>query len=89
MLNTSKQILLFEWIRSVMESGIPDFVHNKMISDWSDIAHHFIYKEFLCDSVELLFVNQVRGIPIGNLPISVFCFIHGNITTFLHIDSCM
>ena len=72
-LNTSKQILLFEWIGPVTELGMPDFVHDKIISDWSDIAHHFIYKVFSCDSVELLFVNQVRGIPIGNLPISDNC----------------
>ncbi len=44
-----------------------------MISDWSDIAHHFIYKVFSGDSVELLFVNQVRGIPIRNLDISNNC----------------
>ncbi len=48
-LNISKQIRLFEWIGPVTESGIPDFVHNKIISEWSDIAHHFIYKVFLGD----------------------------------------
>ena len=73
LLSTSKEILLFEWTGPVTKSGVPDFVHKKIISEWSDIAHHFHYKSFSIDSVQLLFVNQVRGILIGNLNISNNC----------------
>ncbi len=67
-LNVSNQIQLFEWIGPVTKSGTPDFVHDK-----SDIAHHFSYKEFSGDTLQLLFVNQFRGTPICNLLIWNTC----------------
>ncbi len=71
--NVTNQIRLFEWIGPVTISGTPDFVHDIMISEWCDISHHFSYREFTSNSLQLLFVNQVRGTPIGNLPICNTC----------------
>ncbi len=44
-LNTSKQILLFEWIGPVTELGIPGFVHDKIISEWS-VLHTISFTKY-------------------------------------------
>ncbi len=72
-LEVSNQIWLFERTGPITIAERSDFVHDKIISNWSDIAHHFRYRELLGDSLQLLFVNQVRGTPIGNLPICNTC----------------
>ncbi len=61
---------VFEWTGRVSSPGIPEFVNREMIVRWSDISSHFSLREFSPDELELVFVNQVRGIPIGNNPIS-------------------
>ncbi len=54
-------------------SRITNFFHDKIVSECSDISHHFSYREFSANSLQLLFVNRVRGTPIGNLLICNTC----------------
>ncbi len=50
--------------------GFPEFVSLKGIVESSDISFHFTLQELSPDEMELVIVNQVRGVPIGNNPIS-------------------
>ncbi len=72
-LDFSYQIKLFAWMRPVKNTGTPDFVQDKIISEWSDTSQHFNYGEFSVDSLQLLLLNHKSGRPTGNHPISKIC----------------
>ncbi len=69
-LNDPPVVDLFKWTGRVSSPGFPEFVSWNENVEWSDISFHFTLQELSPDGMELVFVNQVRGIPIGNDPIS-------------------
>ncbi len=68
-LNDPPVVNMFEWTGDLAIFGVPKFVSGKLNISWSEILDHFSFREFHPDEVEILFVNQIRGIPIGNNPI--------------------
>ncbi len=72
-LDSRSQIKLFEWIGPINNPGTLDFVHEKIISEWSKISCHFEYQIFSANAIQLLFLNQIRGTAIGNFSISKTC----------------
>ncbi len=39
------------------------------VQEWTDLSHHFQLEKLETEEIELLFIYQVCGIPIGNKPI--------------------
>ncbi len=62
---------MFEWTGALASFGVPEFVSRKLLISCSEISNHFSFCEFHPEDVKILFVNQIRGIPIGNNPISL------------------
>ncbi len=69
-MNVPPAIDLFEWTGGVSDTGVPSFASLKFIEKWDDVSSHFTLREFDPKNVESVFLNQVRGIPIGNNPVS-------------------
>ncbi len=69
-LNNPPVVDLFEWTGRVSSPGFSDFVSLKDVPEWSDISFCFTLQELSPDGMELVLVDQIRGIPIGNNPIS-------------------
>ncbi len=57
---------LFNWTGTVASIGVPKFAVRNTINAWSKISGNFTLHGFHPKDIELLFVNQIRGIPIGN-----------------------
>ncbi len=69
-MNNPLVVDMFEWTGTLASFGVPNFVSRKSIVAWSEISAHFSFCEFHPKDVEIIFVSQSRGIPIGNNPIS-------------------
>jgi len=69
-MNIPPAIDLFEWVGPLQCFGTPKFASIHEIKCWSEISAHFLLREFNANDIEFIFVNQIRGIPIGNSPIS-------------------
>ncbi len=69
-MNDPPAIDLLEWTGGVSDTGVPSFASPKFIETWDDISSHFTLREIDPGNVEIVFLNQVRGIPIGNNPVS-------------------
>ncbi len=69
-MNVPPAIDLFEWVGPVRCCGNPKFASIHELKCWSKISTYFLLREFNANDIELIFVNQIRGIPIGNSPIS-------------------
>ncbi len=46
--------------------GVTEFVTLNKIDKWLNVAHHFTLQEINTDDIEMVFLNQIRGIQIGN-----------------------
>ncbi len=60
---------IFVWSGTLEIPGTPTFAAGHNSKKWSDVDQHFNLISFGTDDIELKFVNQVSGIPIGNKPI--------------------
>lgn len=68
-MNNPPVVDIFEWTCPLASFGVPKFLSRNWIVAWSEISHHFTFCEFHPEAIEILFVNQIRGILIGNNPI--------------------
>lgn len=57
---------IFIWLGSLDILGTPKFGTVLGLKKWTDIKHYFHLEKLEVEEIELLLVNQVHGIPIGN-----------------------
>lgn len=73
LLDSSPSNNIFEWAGPVITHRISGFAQERFLSKWEDSATHFMFWMFSPSDIEMLFLNQIRGIPIGNETICSTC----------------
>ncbi len=67
-LNAYPIVWLFCWNGAISSIGMPAFSSNHPV-EWDDIKSHFSLESHFLNDIELVFVNQVCGKSIRNVPI--------------------